>query len=76
MVLRCKERTHPPACQVTHSFHPPSHPTHASSDLKPMRPCLSSGGKYVPPSTGSREGVRKTDIGQPPPPWVACTYVM
>lgn len=41
-------------------------------DAKPGLPYLSSGGKYVPPVTGFRSGVRNTLIGQPPPPDIAC----
>ena len=39
-------------------------------------PCRSSGGKYVPPKNGARSGVRKTVIGQPPEPVIACTAAM
>lgn len=39
--------------------------------LKPGRPYMSFGGKYVPPETGFRSGVKKTDIGHPPDPELA-----
>ena len=34
------------------------------------------GGKYVPPKNGFKSGVRKTDMGHPPLPVVACTNSM
>ena len=40
------------------------------------RPWRGSGGKYVPPKNGSPAGVRKTVIGQPPPPVSATTASM
>ena len=39
-------------------------------------PWRSSGGKYVPPKKGSSLGVRKTVIGHPPEPVIACTAAM
>lgn len=45
------------------------------SDLNPIRPYLSSGGKYVPPANGVKFGNRKTLIGQPPWPDFACVYI-
>ena len=47
-----------------------------SIDPNPGWPHRFSGGKYVPPKNGFRSGVSHTDIGQPPPPVVACTKVM
>lgn len=47
-------------------------------DLKPGLPQLSSGGKYVPPATGFRSGVKKTLIGHPPLPelaWKTVTFI-
>ena len=43
---------------------------------KPGRPWPSVGGKYVPPKNGLSCGVRKTLIGQPPEPVMACTAAM
>jgi len=40
---------------------------HALENLAERRAAKAPlGGKYVPPKNGSRSGVRKTDIGQPP----------
>ena len=36
----------------------------------------SSGGKYVPAKNGTPSGVRKTVIGHPPLPVIACTAVI
>jgi hypothetical protein len=66
-----------PAC----STKSPRRVRHASSTASstltnPGMPWRSSLGKYVPPKNGRPSGARKTVIGHPPRPVIACTACM